>query len=241
MERCTAQWPAGPLGWCTHPGWLAVSCKHTHTHTHHYPVLQCERPTGHHLPCPRKNSEFRGWKWHFCRGSGESHPAMRSLEADLSRRVCCLLRIEGLDSKMWGLFLFLPVATAAAAAMPTGPERERKSKLDSRLKQQMMRGNNVQLIISTCFVPPTVELSVLNIYLLHGCSYLLLCFELIRGKFTRHLNGLINGWLTGGNTEKCQQEARTEWHCLHKTVHWHHLLFSWKHDIMLKLTILWDS
>lgn len=34
--------------------------------------------------------------------------------------------MEGLDSKMWGLFLFLPVATAAAAAMPTGPEREKE-------------------------------------------------------------------------------------------------------------------
>lgn len=38
-----------------------------------------------------------------------------------SKRVCCLLRIEGLDSKTWGRFRFLPVATAAAAAIPTGP------------------------------------------------------------------------------------------------------------------------
>lgn len=50
--------------------------------------------------------------------------SLRSV-ADLSRRVCCLLRMEGLDSKMWGRFLFLPVATAAAAAIPTGPETKR--------------------------------------------------------------------------------------------------------------------
>lgn len=38
-----------------------------------------------------------------------------------SKRVCCLLRIDGLDSKTCGRFRFLPVATAAAAAIPTGP------------------------------------------------------------------------------------------------------------------------
>lgn len=45
-----------------------------------------------------------------------------SAHTHLSRRVCCLLRIDGFDSKMCGLLRFFPVATAAAAAMPTGPE-----------------------------------------------------------------------------------------------------------------------
>lgn len=51
--------------------------------------------------------------------------------------------MEGLDSKTWGLFLFLPVATAAAAAMPTGPEREKeqvgllvKAEADKKNEQQ---------------------------------------------------------------------------------------------------------
>lgn len=41
-----------------------------------------------------------------------------------SKRVCCLLRIDGLDSKTCGRFRFLPVATAAAAAIPTGPGKQ---------------------------------------------------------------------------------------------------------------------
>lgn len=45
----------------------------------------------------------------------------------LSNRVCCLLRIEGFDSKICGRLRFFPVATAAAAAMPTGPKKIIKS------------------------------------------------------------------------------------------------------------------
>ncbi len=44
----------------------------------------------------------------------------------LSNRVCCLLRIEGFDSKICGRLRFFPVATAAAAAMPTGPKKGEK-------------------------------------------------------------------------------------------------------------------
>lgn len=44
----------------------------------------------------------------------------------LSNRVCCLLRIEGFDSKICGRLRFFPVATAAAAAMPTGPKKDNK-------------------------------------------------------------------------------------------------------------------
>lgn len=39
---------------------------------------------------------------------------------------------------MWGLFLFLPVATAAAAAIPTGPDKE-----IARLK---VRKKNIKII-----------------------------------------------------------------------------------------------
>ena len=42
-----------------------------------------------------------------------------------SNRVCCRFRIDGLVSKEWGRLRFLPVAIAAAAATPIGPERER--------------------------------------------------------------------------------------------------------------------
>lgn len=109
-ERCTARWPAGPLWWCTHPGWLAVSCKRI--------IRQ---------PCSEWNprstalarNELGHWKWQLCFWECWK----KNKRADLRRRVCCLLRMEGLDSKMWGLFLFLPVATAAAAAIPTGPDK----------------------------------------------------------------------------------------------------------------------
>jgi len=56
-----------------------------------------------------------------------------------SKRVCCLLRIDGLDSKTCGRFRFLPVATAAAAAIPTGPGNQTTKGESAHTAQELAR------------------------------------------------------------------------------------------------------
>lgn len=85
-ERYTALWPAGPLGWCTHPGWLAVSCKHTPSFTSCFRIKAMKYNT---------NSVW-GWTMisrHFYihgRSSGESWPikCLKLTSADESAASC---------------------------------------------------------------------------------------------------------------------------------------------------------
>lgn len=42
-----------------------------------------------------------------------------------SNRLCCRLRMDGFVSNECGLFLFLDDTIAAAAAIPTGPDRHK--------------------------------------------------------------------------------------------------------------------
>lgn len=58
-----------------------------------------------------------------------------------SKRVCCLLRIDGLDSKTCGRFRFLPVATAAAAAIPTGPGNQTTKGESAHATQELAKKN----------------------------------------------------------------------------------------------------
>ena len=45
-------------------------------------------------------------------------------ESYRNNRVCCLFLIDGFVSNECGLFLFFPVAIAAAAATPMGPAKD---------------------------------------------------------------------------------------------------------------------
>lgn len=118
-------------------------------------------------------------------------------KAHLSRRVCCLFRMEGLDSKIWGLFLFLPVATAAAAAMPTGPERERERKIKFDCQKSVTEDDSNQYrehsvdCVWTLLCPLRFDRSWM--FSLHGCWYSIFFFDLIFKKAEEKRKVRISG------------------------------------------------
>lgn len=139
--------------------------------------------------------------------------SLRSV-ADLSRRVCCLLRMEGLDSKMWGRFLFLPVATAAAAAIPTGPETKRARGLVE------------------------VQASALKKYILQGLLFIFFPRVLENDQHIDYKVDVLQPWapFNTRRMNKGKSDASSKATLLHKVVHWRHLLFICRHRIIATAT-----